>query len=307
VRSTGEEREVFSGETLFLEARGGGFGFSAHPTELAVQVVATQGAVVAHLSHHDFVLREERARGTDLRSQPYVATFERAKGWGPDLLVQNYGGSEYSSLASKCRLMFSTYGLFVGKGDLLVWKEGEWRDAEEGTMGLPLAEVKSTQGAIRLDVWDESGTSSHAIVLQIESVQKRRIEFEKLVTAVRPRAWTEVSCLLEGKRRAVVRSGDWWLRSERGWRRLHQAHEIEQCLNHRLQGELFIFDTVAVDKGEAVLKGRWFDPMRASSHEIALAVPVGKQPSIAKRKSAKDPSRFIAKTAGRVDETSRMP
>jgi hypothetical protein len=124
---------------------------------------------------------------------------------------------------------------------------------------------------------------------------------EELISAARPRAASELSCVL-GKRRVVLREGDWWLKTTAGWRHLKKLGEIEDYLEHRTRGELFIFESIAMEKGKAVIKGQCFDTMRTQMQPIVLNVSTDKKDHfVAKNaRSEKPKSSFIAKTEEKV-------
>ncbi len=87
---------------------------------------------------------------------------------------------------------------------------------------------------------------------------------EEVITSVRPRSGSEITCQL-GKRRVIVKEGDWWVKTDRRWRSLKTAEDLEAFLHHDIQGELFIFEKIENMKGKTILKGRCFDKMRTES------------------------------------------
>ena len=90
-----------------------------------------------------------------------------------------------------------------------------------------------------------------------------------------------------GKRRFILKEGDWLLKVGRSWRNLKTEKDIEDCLSHRLKGELFIFDSIEKQQGKVFVKGHLFDEMR--THVTELKIPVateGTSPGKGKKKSA---------------------
>lgn len=69
-----------------------------------------------------------------------------------------------------------------------------------------------------------------------------------------------------------MREGDWWLKSETGWSHLKTLNDIEDYLAHKIRGELFIFETIATERGKTEVKGHFFDTMRTQIQPISLTL-----------------------------------
>jgi len=70
----------------------------------------------------------------------------------------------------------------------------------------------------------------------------------------------------------ILKRGDWLLKTAAGWRNIKRPQEIEDCLYHRLKGELFIFDAIEKEGGKMVLKGNLFDEMRTQAHPVTILI-----------------------------------
>lgn len=95
----------------------------------------------------------------------------------------------------------------------------------------------------------------------------------------------------------MLKEGDWWLKTKSGWRSLRTLADLEAYLDHQIRGELFVFDTVAIEQGKAVLKGRYFDEMRTEMQPIALSVAVERKNTVASHKKEKGGSSIASKGA----------
>ncbi|MFS8564304.1 MAG: hypothetical protein LVR00_08390 [Rhabdochlamydiaceae bacterium] len=156
---------------------------------------------------------------------------------------------------------------------------------------MPIAKViLSAPNEVRLQIWDESGFHTTIAKKPIEQLPKISYKSEELFSSVRARAASEITCLL-GKRRVILKEGDWWLKMDNGWKKLKTLNDIEDYLDHRLKGELFIFESIAADKGKVVLKGTSFDVMRTTMHPLSMTAVLGKKhiiPPKKKRTSTND-------------------
>lgn len=213
--------------------------------------------------------------------------------WAPDLFLNQWGGDEYRDLSAKHKVEIDDKVYFLSVGDLLSWDEGQWKIGKSYE-AVPLAKLVSTfgQGMI-FEVWDPSGYLSSSVNLSLQS-SKAPQRAEEAITSVRPRSPSEITCQL-GKRRVIVKEGDWWVKTDRRWRSLRTADDLEAFLHHDIQGELFIFEKIENLKGKTILKGRCFDKMRTESLPLSLVVNTEKKsPSSSGRSGSPQPS-IIAK------------
>ncbi len=98
-----------------------------------------------------------------------------------------------------------------------------------------------------------------------------------IISFVRVRSPSEITCQL-GKRRFVVKEGDWWIRNEDRWHLLKTTEELEAFLLHQFSGELFIFEKIENSKGKIVLTARSFDRMRTEFKSLSFVFNIEKKP-----------------------------
>jgi hypothetical protein len=161
---------------------------------------------------------------------------------------------------------------------------------EELKKDSPVALVKSISGkAVDIEAWDETGL--YPIQLKIEPAVAENFSLKPEMTpsAIRLRSGNQVSCAF-GKKRAILKKGDWLLKTANGWRNLRRSEEIDQYLHHRLRGELFVLDAIEKEQGRSMIKGHLFNASRTQMHTLALPVETEKtqNKTVRKRKSMRN-------------------
>jgi hypothetical protein len=295
----GKESAVLqNGKAIFLQERteGKGLEISDLPTSIWIKpILLDNGSVLIEagrklISRDGEVLGEEKGefiaplhKNASFRQQESLSDLRAALHLGEDPLIEKYGGAEYASWKEKIKLHITSgsksYAVFVSKGDFLQFKNQEWRIASGDALSpdLPLAcIVSSCSKAVEIQAWDASGFFSIECTVTPKILEGRSVLHELYPTALRLRSNTQVSCLL-GKKRMLLKKGDWLLKTASGWRNLRRADEIEDCLFHRLKGELFIFDGIEKQQGKTFLAGYIFDALRTQAHAISLPIDTEKK------------------------------
>ncbi len=206
--------------------------------------------------------------------QTGVANLYKAKWWGQDLFLRQYGGKEYSSFVQKHKIELGEgkkrQVLFVGEGDFLSFTEGKWHvlpSLEEADPNAPLACVQSlSRDQLEIEAWDEKGFSLFQTKFVLEKTPPVQVSLSDLIQEPKLRSAKQISCKI-GKKRMVLSPGDWLLKTQTGWRKLVEVDEIEAYLNHELSGDLMVFDWID-SKGK--LKGYYFNPMRTQMEPIGI-------------------------------------
>lgn len=229
-----------------------------------------------------FFLSPQGSPGRQPLTAQCVRELKTARSFSQDLLVQKYGDREYASWKDKAVLEISRgtgrYALFVSPGDYLLYEEGEWRIVlrDELKRDQPVAHIRAIAGkTLEIQVWDEVGFYPLEIKIGMEKQGRFQLKTEEMPKAIRLRSSTQFSCAL-GKRRVILRQGDWLLKTATGWRNLRRADEIKNYLQHRLKGELLIFDAMETEQGRTVLRGHMFDETRTQMQPLTLSVDAEK-------------------------------
>lgn len=319
LKTSKEEKEIINGSPLFLDVNTKGkdmFGalhFSQNKDSLQIKPVCLEGnAVIIEVSGAEegqFVVQEASltSSGNKDKRDHYFKSLNQAKWWGNDILFQKYGGEEYKEMKDKQKLELadknSSYVIFVSQDDYLLWDEGKWKVDSLGpnSSAAPLAHVKSiSPKGMEIEAWDETGFYSHYVKLQRQNPAKMGERLESIFSSTRLRTSSQISCIL-GKRRIILKPGDWLLKNEKGWHNLKREDEIEDCLQHKLKGELFLFEAMEKDQGKIVIKGHIFDEMRTQIQPVAIPISIEKTKS--KKKSTKNPAPPVSQTSPAKDKS----
>ena len=295
-----EQLMLSNGQTLYLKEseQGKGLHASEDPTALWVKpILLDNGAVVVEagrkLLSKEGKVGEEKGQfivvqqeGIPMRynpsQQPFMQELKLARSFPQDLLIQKYGGREYSGWRDKAVLELTcgtaSYACFVSVGDYLLYDEGEWRSVSKEMLKLdrPIARIKSATGkSLEIEAWDETGLYPFHIKIDMEKQGSVQLKPELMPSAIRLRSANQVSCAF-GKRRVILKPGDWLLKTATGWRSLRKSEDIEKYLHHRLKGELLIFDSIEKEQGRSVMKGHLFDATRVQVQPLTLPIDAEK-------------------------------
>lgn len=279
-----------NGGLIFLKEALEGLAYSKEKTALWIQPLLLDNGSILIKASRQFQSTEQSTEfvsscSLGIIQAPEMDCIKQLEGsayFNSDLLVQHYGGSEFTTWKEKgvlkCANSNGSYACFVSEMDILVFKGDEWQVAstEIKTEGFPIAQVKmlSPQG-MQLEVWDEKGFYSHIVNLPVKQ-KKMRKKLDIPLTKVRMRSSTRVSCSL-GKKRFFLRQGDWLYKTSSGWHRLDKPKDFERVLYHRLVAEVFIFDSIVKEQGCFFMKGSLFDETRTQMQQMQLPIQIKKK------------------------------
>jgi len=215
---------------------------------------------------------ENRVDGTLLARQ-------KAKWYGSDKFFERHGGEEYEEVAKKQRVDFADgdeiYSIYLTKGESIIWNGDRWQEADLGpeTEGKPLLQLKKVADRLlTFDLWNGDGT--HKVVLNLLrsqerwSPQKIQQDFRFVSARTRSQYVFEVD-----KGKMVLAPQDWLVKTESGWEKLDTIEEIDNFVDRKLQGPLFIFDGVEKRDDHQVLVGTLFNSSRTDMKQIELDIP----------------------------------
>lgn len=228
---------------------------------------------------------EERMAGLD-----YHHIISQGKFLGRDLLLEKYSGTALHSLKNKSVIRFKegrdASVQFVAKGDFLKWENREWKATmlDDACKGKPIARIKTIgEEGTEIEIWDESGFGWGKIRLGKEYSKPAGSKIENIFTTFRSKTHQQFSCLA-GKRRILVREGDWLLKTQKGWRVIRRLSEIDGIINRSLNGELLIFDQVFQDENKLMIRGHWFDEARSVCSPVQWTVVNEQRTQVKQRK-----------------------
>lgn len=309
----GKERCVVpSGKMLYLKESGQGQGLlpSQEEAPLWVKLTLLDGASVLveagrrcmvqgvgeSEERGQFVAHVQGLRGAaPSQFQEGLKALMSSVAFAQDLVISKYGGREFSDWSRKVILEVQgpagVYGVRVAQGDYLTLQEGEWTVVpfetvkERACVGQVVA---ASDRFVELVVWDDKGFSPSQFKIDVKKSQLSAFGADLLPSLVRLRTGTQVSAAF-GKRRLILKQGDWLVKRQNGWRHLRSADEMQLYLDRRLQGELFVFESMEKDaQGKYVLKGTLFDATRTYMQSINVPINQERQhngKSLSKRRS----------------------
>jgi len=312
-KSNSQSRVVAPGEQIFLECQNNGsedpiYRFTDKRTALWIRPmtggqedVCIEVGFFSPSKQSESFLEEvaqvlvQPVRSSSSKEKKETSIFSsirQAKWWGSDSLLKQYGGAEYREMMGKQKIEIPAENgsefYFLAAGDYLQWQEGSWQKTSLSTTvaGAPLAQVKNvTPKTLAIEVWDEKGFYPQLIHLELQAPNKTAQKNDLNSSSIRLRSSSQVACTL-GKRRFILKEGDWLLKVGKSWRNLRRSKDVESCLQHRLRGELFIFDSIEKQQGKYFLKGHLFDEMRTQMTPISLPIS-SEDPAAAKGKKGK--------------------
>lgn len=204
---------------------------------------------------------------------------QKARWYGRDLFMEQHGGKEYADLASKERLDFlddeRPYSIYLGVNDSAVWKDDRWQEVKMGedSRPYPLLQVKKIEDRLMtIDVWDPSGQNKFIMNLlkSREPWMPKRLEKEfKFITA---RTRTQYVFEIKGVR-TTLKPQDWLLQTDHGWKRLSTVEEIDDYVNRKIVGPLFVFDgAVKTEEGQQVLRFHFYNSSRTEEERVEIPI-----------------------------------
>ncbi len=279
LKSSGDRQDAAFGQKIYLSRDGGSYRFSKTATDLMILPLSLSGEeVLLQIGPTDeIVMTPSLFFQRSLEDEFYVQCVRKGKMWTSDQLLHQWGGEEYQELSTKHKVELGSRVYFLEMGDTLWWDGLAWRRGEEP--GAPLMQMISSHAkGVQMEVWDSTGYATAKIEIPLQPSAQMVLKPDEMITAIRPRSPTEITCQL-GQRRVIVKEGDWWVKTGRRWRPLKTARDLEAFLHHEIQGELVMFEKLEVGKGKVALRGRCFDKMRTQSQPLALIVNTEKKSS----------------------------
>lgn len=204
---------------------------------------------------------------------------QKARWFGPDRFLEKHGGDEFSELVGRQRIDFdegeACYSIFVKSGDCLAWNSERWEAKTPGseTTGMPLMCVKKVDDRVmNLELWDVEGKGKVMLNLirSQENLAAQHLAQDFKFVGAR----TRTQCVFQvNQTRMIVKPNDWLLLSEGAWRKLTTAQEIDDYVNRKLNGTLFVFDEISrTDENKSLLVGTVFNPTRTEMQEVEIAM-----------------------------------
>lgn len=219
---------------------------------------------------------------------------QKARWYGPDRFLEKHGGKEYQELIGKQRIDFGDtdeiYSIYVSQGDSLVWDDEHWKVIIPGSDSLtkPLMIVKKIDDRLMsLELWDTTGKAK--VPLNLLKSHEAPIPFALQQQFKFVGARTRSQFVFEiNKERMLLSPQDWLVQTENGWKKLTTPEEIDEYVDRKLSGTLFVFDGVIRKEDRQLLIGTLFNPSRTEAQQVELPVSPGAGNSIENPKTPDD-------------------
>lgn len=211
-----------------------------------------------------------------LRVDGTLLSRQRAKWQGMDKFIEDHGGEEFADWIGKQRIDFGegedAYSVYVGQGDCLVWKDDRWfpLKAVEDSNDYPLMCVKKVDERImNLELWDIGGKGKMVLnmVKGTESWTPQNLEqgFKFVGARTRSQFIFEIN-----QERMTLSPQDWLLQTDLGWIKLQTPEEIDEYVERKKTGPLFVFDAIEKKDDRQVIVGTLYNASRTDKLEIEL-------------------------------------
>jgi hypothetical protein len=125
---------------------------------------------------------------------------------------------------------------------------------------------------ITFDLWDAEGKNKVTLNLLKSNEQWSPQNLQKDFKFVAARTRSQYVFEINGER-VLLRPQDWLVATENGWKKLSTAEEIDDYVNRKVVGPMFVFDGIVKKEDCQVLTGTVFSQNRSEMETIELAVP----------------------------------
>lgn len=203
---------------------------------------------------------------------------QRARWYGLDKFLEKHGGTEYEEIENKQRIDFgegdNTYSVYVGANDCMIWHNDRWQAVKPGeaSTGFPLMCVKKIdERLMALELWDVDGKAKIALNLlkSNENWQPQNLQqsFKFVGARTRSQFVFEIN-----KERVLLSPHDWLLLTDEGWVKLVTPNEIDEYVDRKLTGSLFVFDGIERKDDQQVIVGTLFNAARTEMAPVEIPI-----------------------------------
>lgn len=213
-----------------------------------------------------------------LRVDGSLLARQKARWMGVDRFLERHGGDEFKHLQEKHRIDFTDeenpYSVYVGLNDTLIWDNKRWKTVEpdDNTLDYPLMVVKKIEDRVmNFELWDVGGKNKVSLNLIKSSEawmpQNLQDAFKFLGARTHSQYIFEVD-----NQRILISPQDWLLLNDEKWMKLTTSQEIDDYVERKLIGILFVIDGATKKEGRQVLTGVMFNASRTEMQEIEISI-----------------------------------
>lgn len=203
---------------------------------------------------------------------------QKARWYGPDKFLEKHGGEEYKEWLNKHRIDFGEgqeiYSVYISQGECLIWNQGRWHNVKigEGSLEHTLMCVKKIDDRVmNLELWDLDGKGKIALnlVKAAEAWMPQNLEQNFKFIGARSRSQFVFEINHE---RMILRPHDWLLLTDSGWKKLTTPQQIDDYVDRKTIGPLFIFDQVERKEDRQVVLATLFNAARTEMAPLELSL-----------------------------------
>lgn len=211
-----------------------------------------------------------------LRVDGTLLARQKARWYGSDKFLERHGGPEFAHLANKQRIDLGereeAYSIYVSPESVMIWDGSKWKVTEPGpdTLAYPLLTIKKMDDRLMtFELWDVEGKSKVTLnVLKSTEAwvpQNLQQAFKFVGARTRSQFVFEIN-----KERIMLSPQDWLLLTDSGWKKLSTPEEIDDYVDRKITGPLFVFDGVEKRDDKQVLIGTLFNSTRTDMQQIEI-------------------------------------
>lgn len=206
---------------------------------------------------------------------------QRARWYGKDVFLDKHGGEEFSDLKNRERIDFGDgedrYSIYIGEGDAIIWDKGHWRKVVPGasSRNYPMMTImKIDNRLMNLELWDVEGKGKVVLNLLKSTEAWAPQSIYSSFTFIGTRTRSQFVFEVDGER-MLLSPQDWLLRTDDGWKKLNTPQEIDNYVNRKDVGVLFVLDGIKRVDGRQVLAGTLFNSSRTEMQPVELPIQKG--------------------------------
>lgn len=206
---------------------------------------------------------------------------QKARWFGIDRFLEKHGGDEYKEVLHKQRIDFGEgddiYSVYIGQGDCLVWENNRWQAIKAGNESLSstmMCVKKIDERVMNLELWDVDGKGK--IVLNLIKTNEAWLpqNLEQNFKFVGARTRSQFVFEID-EERMLLRPHDWLVLTESGWQKLETAEEIDNYVDRKVVGPLFVFDHIDRKDDRQIIVGTLFNAARTEMVPVELTLQQG--------------------------------
>jgi hypothetical protein len=203
---------------------------------------------------------------------------QKARWFGLDKFLDKHGGEEYKDFVNKQRIDFGegddVYSVYVGAGDCLIWDDNRWHNVKTGEASLNhtlMCIKKVDERVMSLELWDVDGKGKIMLNMVKANEAWAPQNMEKSFKFVGARTRSQFVFEINNER-MILRPHDWLVLSEGKWKKLTNPKQIDDFVDRKIIGPLFIFEGVERKDDRQVILGTLYNAARTetASWELPL-------------------------------------